>query len=132
MKQYMTNAINSSPTIAVPAAADMTDIGGKAVKFDASGNCVLCNTAGERVLGVVTIDNDVEIKKGEQVSIQIKDMGVVVAGDAVAVGAELAVKNDGTFITATAGQYVKAIAKEAAAAAGDVIRVIIVDYIKNS
>lgn len=129
MKQYLTNAINNSPTIPVPAAADMNDIGGKAVKFDEEGNCVLCDTVGEMCLGIVTIDNPVEVKKGATVSVQIKDMGRVVAGAAIPVGAELTVDAEGTFIPAEAGQYVRAIAKQAAAAKGEVIPVIVVNYV---
>lgn len=128
--QFMSNGINQSPTIAAPASVAMTEPGGKAVKLNADGAAVLCSTAGEAVIGIVTIDNDNDVKAGETVSIQVKDNGVAKIGAAVAVGAELAVNASGLFVTATTGQYVRAIALEKGAAANDIIRVMMVNYVK--
>lgn len=109
MKQYMTNGINTSPTIAITAGADMTQPGGKAVKYS-SGKAILCTTAGERPIGIVTIDNDAEVKVEDIISVQVKDIGVALMGGAVAAGDELAVDANGALVKATDGQHVAAVA----------------------
>lgn len=137
MKQFMTNAINNTPTIAVKISDSaltsgvVSDIGGKAVKFDTSGELVLCSTAGEAVLGIVTIDNDVEVHSGDMVSVQIKDNGVVRAGGTFAAGDELATDTNGLFVKAVAGQYVRAIAL-AAGSENTIVRAMMVNYQKAS
>ena len=55
-----------------------------------------------------------------------KDIGLWVTGDAVAAGAELTSNANGAAVTAAQGDYVTAIALEAATAAGQVIKVQIV------
>lgn len=126
MKQYMTSGINSSPTIAIVAGADMTQPGGKAVKFS-DGAVVLCSTAGERPIGIVTIDNDVEVKTNDIISVQVKDIGVALMGGAVAAGDELAVGANGAFVKAAADQYVAAVAL-ASCSSGEFGTVQIVSY----
>lgn len=129
MKQYMSSGINSSPTIAVPAAADMQEIGGKAAKYDADGNLVICGTAGEQAIGIVTIDNDAEIKKGDIVTVQIKDMGLAALGVSVKAGDELTTDASGKFVKAADGQYVRAIAKTTGAE-NTCVSVILCNYVK--
>ena len=136
MKQYMTNGINPTPTIAIPisdtAFAEgknmmITEIGGKGVKFAADGGAVLCSTAGEKCIGVVTIDNDVVVAKGDNISVQIKDNGLVRVAEAVVAGDELTVNADGAFVKATAGNFVRAIAL-ANGKAGSYVRTMLVSY----
>lgn len=129
---YTSTGINTSATIVKPAGAIITGAAGKAVKFNASGEAVLASTAGEAVIGIALLTNADTIKKGEDVDIQVKEIGKAMVGDAVAAGAELAVKADGTLITATAGQYVVATAIDAATAAGQIINVQITKYQKNA
>lgn len=127
MKQYMTNGINDSATIAVEAAADMKEVGGKAAKYDKNGLLALCSTTGEKCLGVITIDNDVEIKKGDAVTVQINRMGVALLGGTVKAGDELAADTTGAFVKAETGNYVRAIAKKAGSE-GSVIPVVLCNY----
>lgn len=129
---YTSTGINTSATIVRPAGAEMTDAIGKAVKFDASGNVVLASTAGEAAIGIVLLTNADTIKKGEDVDVQIKEIGKAKVGAAVSAGAELAVEADGTLITATAGQYVVATALDAATKAGQIINVQITKYQKKT
>lgn len=110
MKQYMTNAINSSPTVTFPAAADMENPSGKAVKLNSSGEVVISDTKGEAVLGIVTIDNDSIVAKGDPVSIQIKDIGAALIKDAAAAGDELTSAGDGSLTKAAAGNHVIGVA----------------------
>lgn len=110
MAQYMTNAINTSPTRVGTAAADMKDVGGKAVKFDGDGNLVFCSTKGEKPIGIITIDNDNEVKKYDDVTYQIFGVGVAVIGASVSAGTELTVNTDGTLAAAEAGDFVCGVA----------------------
>ena len=109
-KQYLTNAINSSPTRAYPAAAAMQSIGGYAVKLNSNEKIVLCDTAGEMALGIVTIDNDHLVAADDSVSVQLKDIGKAQIGANVSAMDELAVNAAGKLVKATAGDYVVAVA----------------------
>lgn len=129
---YTSTGINTSATIVGAAGAPITGVAGKAVKFDGTGNVVLGSVAGEAVIGIALLTNATDIKKGEDVDIQIKDIGKAVVGGTVAKGAELAVHTDGTLITATTGQFVIATALDAATKAGQIINVQITKYQKKT
>lgn len=131
MKQYMTNAINTSPTRTGEAAADMSNIGGKAVKFNSNGLLVLCDTKGEMPVGIVTIDNDATVKQGDNVTYQLFAVGVAVMGENVTIGAELTTSANGTLVAAAGGDFVCAIALAScnANAIGAIKRV---DYYKKT
>jgi len=127
---YTSTAINTSATIVAPAAAKLEACAGKAVKFDANGKVVLANAAGEVVMGIAVLTTADVVAAGEDVDIQIKEIGKAVAGAEIKVGAELAVNASGALVTATDGQFVVATALEAAAAAGHIINVQITKYQK--
>lgn len=125
---YLATSINESPVIVGVAAGAITDVRGKAVKFDGNGKIVLCS-AGDIPLGVgiMTMGDEGAIKAGEEITIQHKDIGLVIAGAEIAAGANLSVGTNGVFVTATTGGSatpVVAIALEAAAAAGQYIKAI--------
>lgn len=128
---YLATSINESPVITEKAGAAIADPRGKGLKYS-SGNVVLCSTAGEAVLGIGIMTNDETVASGADVDIQIKDIGLVKAGAAIAKGAELAVNASGLFVAATAGQYVAAIALEAASAANVYIKARLTGYQKNA
>lgn len=107
---YTTTMINPSPTITGEAGAIIEDVRCKGVKYDENGKIVLADTAGEMMIGVGLITNDSATAAGDDVDIQIKDIGLVLAGGEIAAGAELAVDAKGTFQTATEGQFVAAVA----------------------
>lgn len=125
---FLATSINESPVIATTAGAAIEDVRGKAVKFSGE-NVVLCSTAGEFVLGVGIMTNAESIASGGQVDVQIKDIGLVKAGAAIAKGDELAVDASGTFQKATSGQFIFAIALQAAET-GEYIPAMIVRYNK--
>ncbi len=83
---------------------------------DYSGNVA---GAGERVLGVPTTD----FSAGEQASVATHGEILVEAGAAVAVGAEVESDASGRAVTKTTG-VAFGVARDAAAAAGDIIRVL--------
>lgn len=125
---YLATSINESPVVAMKAGAAITDVRGKAVKFDASGNVILC-VAGDAALGVGILTNDQDIAVGGDVTVQVKDMGLVLAGAAtIKAGDELASDANGKLIKATDGQNVIAIALEASSAADTFIKAMLVRY----
>lgn len=63
------------------------------------------------------------IAAGEDVTIQVKDIGLWKTGAAVKAGAELMADASGKAITATTGKFILAFALEEATAADQVIRV---------
>lgn len=120
---YMATSINQSPVIVDKAGADLAEVRGRAVKFDATGAIVLAG-AGEKALGFGIMTNDTNIAKNADVHVQIKDIGLVYAGAAITKGAELEVGANGAVKPVASGKPV-AIALEAAAAAGVYVKAII-------
>lgn len=122
---YYGTIINDSPTVAGIAAADLTGAEFLAAKFDSDGKIVKASTAGENALGILGAEEG-NRKAGETVSVQIKECGLWKAGAAVAAGAELTTDANGKCVTATTGNFITAIALEAATAADEVIKVQII------
>ncbi len=83
---------------------------------DFTGNVA---SAGERALGVPSTDFDA----GEQASVATHGEILVEAGAAIAVGAEVESDVSGRAVTKTTG-VAFGVARDAAAAAGDIIRVL--------
>lgn len=126
---YLATSINESPVIAEKAGAAIEDVRGRAVKFDENGNVALC-AAGELALGVGIMTNDTGLAAGNDVHVQIKDIGLVCAGAAIRKGTELAVGADGKFVEASGGEFVSAIALSSAAKADIYIAARLVSYKK--
>lgn len=135
---YIGNQINQSPTIVEKAGAEIADGRNKLYKYDENGDLVLAG-AGEMAVGIGLIEsgyNDVtgetagKVAKGDQVTVQIKDIGLVVAGGAIKKGAEVTADAEGLAVTATDGNYVIGIAQDEAKAKGDFIYIAITRYKK--
>ena len=123
-KQYMTNGINTSATRVGIVANDMENVAGKAVKLNSDGLLEFCNTKGEMPIGIVTIDNEADVSKGDNA------VGIAAISATVTAGTELTPGSDGTLVAAEAGDFVCAIAMNDcnANAMGTVKRV---DYYKK-
>ena len=67
-------------------------------------------------------DHPEKVDAGEDVTVQIKDIGLWVTGDAISAGAELTPDANGAAVTAEEGAFILAIALESAAAEGAVIK----------
>ena len=128
-KQYITNGINTSATRVGIVADDMENVAGKAVKLNSDGLLEFCNTKGEMPIGIVTIDNEADVSKGDNVTYQIF-AGIAAISATVTAGTELTPGSDGTLVAAEAGDFVCAIAMNDcnANAMGTVKRV---DYYKK-
>ena len=129
-KQSITNGINTSTTRVSVAAEDMENVAGKAVKLNSDGLLEICNTKGEMPIGIVTIDNEADVSKGDNVTDQIFAVGIAAISATVTAGTELTPGSDGTLVAAEAGDFVCAIAMNDcnANAMGTVKRV---DYYKK-
>lgn len=121
---YEYTGINSSATVTFEAAAGLSDVNGKAVKLTEEGTTL--PAAGEEAIGIVLITEDGDYKKGDAVSVQIKDIGLWKAGAEIAAGDLLAADAEGLCQTAAAGQWVLARALSPATAKGDIIKVQII------
>lgn len=103
---YIGSSINKSPTFAGVAGAEILNGAGKAVKFDTSGNIVLCSTAGEAALGILIMQTADTVEQGDSVTVQISARGQALAGGTIAAGDLLAVNASGQVVKAAATNYV--------------------------
>lgn len=110
---YFGASINEQPVLAEIAGAEIVNGSGKAVKYDADGNVVLAG-AGEAICGVLIMQVQREVAVGDDVTVQFKDIGYVLAGGDIAKGDALEVGADGAFVKAASG---KAVARALAAGA---------------
>ncbi len=119
---YLGTSINDSPVIAGVSAAALEDKAFLAVKFDENGKIALCDTEGEVALGLLPAEEGNKAA-GDTVTVQIKDIGLMVASGAIAAGAEVMTDANGKAKAATAGKFILGYAMKAATAAGEVIPV---------
>ena len=105
------------------ASAAITDVRGRAVKFD-SGKIVLCS-ANDPALGIGIMTNDENIPAGGDVDVQIHSIGLVYAGAAITKGANLSAGANGVLVPTTSTNPVVAVALEAASGSGVFIKAII-------
>ena len=108
MATYLGTTINESPTITLPAGAKIEAAQGKAVII--SGGTAKLATAGSNAIGVIPLSEDEVIEQGEDVTIQVKDIGAWVAGEAIAIGDELTSNATGQAVKATDGSFITAVA----------------------
>lgn len=113
---YFGSTINESSTIAAKAGAELKEAAFLAVKYDENGKAVLCG-AGEAAMGVVLPETPAVVAADDDITVQIKNIGLGRAGGAVAAGAKVAVDANGKFVTAAAGNFIVGIAMTAAAKA---------------
>lgn len=111
--------INSTPTIVEKAGADIADVRNLIMKYDTNGNFVPATAGTDMPIGIALIEggyNDItgiesgKVVTGDDVTVQIKDIGVVIAGAAITKGQEIAAGADGKAAVAASGDYVLGIA----------------------
>lgn len=121
---YIGSSTSTSPTFAALAGAKIKGGAGKAVKFDSSGNIILCSTAGEAALGFLILQTADVVNLGDSVTVQILGRGQVVAGGTIAAGDMLTVNASGQVTKAAAGNSVVGQALEAGVSGGFVHAII--------
>lgn len=122
---FLGTGINDTATIVGKAAIPLQNAAFHAAKFDAQGKIVPA-AAGDNAIGLFIASTPESVAAEDDVTLQIKDVGLWVTGAGVVAGAELASNAGGQAITAAAGAFIVAMALETAAAAGQVIKVQIV------
>ena len=124
MATYFGTSINDSPTIVLPAKEKIENAQGIALVVD--GGQLTKPTAGANVIGLSLFTNDENVEAGDDITIQVKDIGKWIAGGAVAVGDELTANAEGKAVKAAEGNFITAVALSSATTDGDVIRVQII------
>ncbi|EET60415.1 hypothetical protein BRYFOR_07611 [Marvinbryantia formatexigens DSM 14469] len=118
-KNYNGTQINQSVSIVEKAGMDIDDARNRVMKYDEDGNVVPAEAGTDIPLGVAIIEtgyNDIsggnsgKVKKGEDIDIQIKDIGYAIAGADIKKGQEVTAGTGGTVSPATGGNYVLGIA----------------------
>lgn len=124
MATYLGTSINESPTIVLPAKEKIE--GAQGIALAISDGQLTKSTAGANVIGLSLFTNDETVEAGDDITVQVKDIGKWVAGEEIAVGDELTTNADGKAVKAAEGNFITAVALSKATAAGDVIKIQIV------
>lgn len=131
--------INQSVTIVEKAGTDISDCRNRIMVYDDNGDVVLAEDATKPVVGVALLEagyNDISgkdagfVASGDDVDIQIKDIGFVLAGAEIAKGAEVAAGAEGLAKPAETGEFVVGMALSPAEE-GEFLRIQIIKYQKN-
>lgn len=131
--------INQSATIVEKAGEAVADCRNRAMVYDEEGNAVLAADGTKPIVGIALIEsglNDISgrnsgsLSAGDDVDIQIKDVGYMLAGVEVAKGAEVTAGAEGLAAVASSGDYVIGIALDAAGK-DEYCRIQIAKYQKN-
>ena len=118
-RNYNGVQINPAPTIVEMAGAAIDDCRNRIMKYDENGKVVLAAAGTDIPLGIAIIEagyNDItgleagKVAVGDDVDIQIKDMGVVIASADIKKGQEIAAGADGLAAVAASGDYVLGLA----------------------
>lgn len=109
---YVGTVINDSPVIALTAAEAIENAAFKAVKLNENGNAVIASE-GDAPIGIITAEFD-NVSKGDDITVQIKDIGFAIAGEAITAGQEVACGTDGKIKTAASGNFIIGFALETA------------------
>lgn len=99
---YTGTQINDSAVMVFKAAEDIADVRNKIVVVTADGAKVATGAA-EPFMGIGLVSHDYPAKAGDDIHVQIKDIGLVELGAAVTVGAEVTADAEGKAVPATGG-----------------------------
>lgn len=131
--------INQSVTIVEHAGAKIEDCRNRIMVYNDAGNVVLAADGKKPFVGIALIEsglNDISgkesgsVEAGDDVDIQIKDIGYVLAGGEIAKGAEITAGENGLAVPAAGGDHVLGIALTAVQK-DEYCRVQITKYQKN-
>ncbi len=120
-KTILGTAINPSAVAVFSAGAKVEDARAKA--FAIKDGVAVLPTAGANVMGISEMETEETVAAGEDIFIQIKEIGKWEAAEAIAVGDELATDATGKAVKAAAGQFIVGVALTAATAAGSLVQV---------
>ena len=115
--------INQSVTIVEQAGAEIPDVRSRIMTYDKDGNVVLAADGSAVLIGIALIEsgvNDIsgaesgKVNVGDDVDIQIKDIGYILAGGDITKGDEVTASS-GLAVKAESSNYVVGIALSAVA-----------------
>ena len=138
-RNFNGSQINQSVTIAEQAGDAIDDVRNLILKYDENGDVVVATDGTTPIVGIAIIEagyNDIsgaeagKVAKGDQVDVQIKDIGYILAGGAIKKGEEVTATT-GKATKAADGDYVIGVALSNAAE-NDYVRVQISKYQKNA
>lgn len=138
-RNFNGSQINQSVTIAEQAGAAIDDVRNLILKYDENGDVVVAADGTAPIVGIAIIEagyNDIsgaesgKVAKGDQVDVQIKDIGYILAGRAIKKGEEVTAIT-GKATKAADGDYVIGVALSNADE-NDYVRVQISKYQKNA
>lgn len=118
-KNFNGAQINQSVTIVEKSGAEIADVRNRIVKYDENGKVVLAAAGTDLPVGIAIIEagyNDItgaesgKAMPGDDVDIQIKDIGFVIAGAEIKKGQEVTAGAEGKAAVAAAGNYVLGVA----------------------
>ena len=107
------------------AEADLSSSQYRFVKAGAAGGIVACNAQGERARGVLFDDPP----QDEAGGVMLNGIAVVEAASAISDGDLVTTSATGTAETAATGDWARGEALEAAAAAGDLVAIRLLDHL---
>lgn len=118
-KNFNGAQINQSVTIVEKSGAEIADVRNRIVKYDENGKVVLAAAGTDLPVGIAIIEagyNDItgaesgKVMPGDDVDIQIKDIGFVIASAEIKKGQEVTAGAEGKAAVAAAGNYVLGVA----------------------
>ncbi len=121
---YFGTSINESPTIVLPAGEEIQDARGIALVI--KEGAVVKPDAGANIIGISVIETEDMVVQGEDITVQIKDIGKWVAGEEIVIGTELATNAEGKAVAASEGDFIVAVALSNAIEAGSWVKVQII------
>lgn len=120
---YFGVSINQSPTAAEKAGADISGGEFLAVKYNDDGNVVICDAEGDTAVGILLPETSETVNAGDDVTIQIKDIGMGMSGAEIKKGCELTADSKGRLIPAKSGNFVLGYAVSSAEKENELVRI---------
>ena len=103
---YLNASVNPSPVIAGAAGAVIENGAHKAVTFDSNGKIILPATAGAVVIGSLIGTTPDAVAVDDTLTVQIKDIGLIVAGATIKSGELISTLTTGKVRKAINGDFI--------------------------
>lgn len=120
---YFGASINQSPTVAEKAGEAISNGEFLSVKYNEDGNVVICNAEGDMAAGILLPETSKTINIGDDVTVQIKDIGLGMSGSKINKGEELTSDSKGRLISASSGNFVLGYAVSSSEKEDELIRI---------
>jgi len=113
--------INQTPTITLITGEKIEGARGIAIKVD--GGVVKKAASGDNAIGITLLSEEEMVAQGEDLTVQIKDIGLWKTSEVVEIGDELTSDANGLAKKAASGDFITGIAVRAAEAVGEYVSV---------